>query len=156
MRPPHPCTSAAHCDREIQLCAGLVPYAAIVGNHHAETVVARSKIVIERLPARTGLLEPFPYANSHRLVTIEIHDSTRSDSGGRSVFRVAEFLELQGANSRLRPEWSATATLMSCPITAKEPSSDIAALPNQRCGGEGVVHTAQARPQNRMSLGAAD
>src|SRR5690348_1980167 len=28
------------------------------------------------------LLEPFPYADSHRLVTLEIHDSTRSDPGG--------------------------------------------------------------------------
>jgi len=44
------------------------------------------------------LLEPFPYADSHRLVTIEIHDSTRSDPGGRSGFRVPEFLDYQEQN----------------------------------------------------------
>ena len=44
------------------------------------------------------LLEPFPYADSHRLVTIEIHDSTRSDPGGRSGFRVPEFLDYREQN----------------------------------------------------------
>src|ERR1022692_5117159 len=44
------------------------------------------------------LLEPFPYTDSHRLVTIEIHDSSRSDPGGRSGFRVAEFLDYQSQN----------------------------------------------------------
>ncbi|MGA2153424.1 MAG: ABC transporter permease [Bryobacteraceae bacterium] len=44
------------------------------------------------------LLEPFPYTDSHRLVTIQIHDSTRSDPGGRSGFRVPEFLDYQEQN----------------------------------------------------------
>jgi putative ABC transport system permease protein len=44
------------------------------------------------------LLEPFPYADSHRLVTVEIHDSSRSDPGGRSSFKVAEFLDYRAQN----------------------------------------------------------
>ncbi|HLK68647.1 MAG TPA: ABC transporter permease [Bryobacteraceae bacterium] len=44
------------------------------------------------------LLEPFPYTDSHRLVTIEIHDSSRSDPGGRTGFRVPEFLDYQAQN----------------------------------------------------------
>ncbi len=44
------------------------------------------------------LLEPFPYADSNRLVTIEIHDSTRSDPGGRTGFLAPEFLDYQEQN----------------------------------------------------------
>ncbi len=44
------------------------------------------------------LLEPFPYADAHRLVTIEIHDSTRSDPGGRTAFLAPEFLDYQEQN----------------------------------------------------------
>ena len=44
------------------------------------------------------LLEPFPYTDAQRLVTIEIHDTGRSDPGGRSSFRVQEFLDYRSQN----------------------------------------------------------
>src|SRR5579862_2267930 len=37
-------------DKEIQKIAGLIPHAAVIAGHDAETVVAWRKIVIERLP----------------------------------------------------------------------------------------------------------
>jgi hypothetical protein len=36
-------------------------------------------------------LEPFPHKDSHRLMTIEIHDTDRSDPGGRGGFTTSEF-----------------------------------------------------------------
>ncbi len=44
------------------------------------------------------LLEPFPYTDSHHLVTIEIHDATRSDPGGRTAFRAPEYLDYVAQN----------------------------------------------------------
>src|ERR1051326_7262625 len=41
------------------------------------------------------LLDPFPYTNAERVVTIFIHDVKQSGLGGRSFFRTAEFLEYQ-------------------------------------------------------------
>src|SRR5215217_3275973 len=41
------------------------------------------------------LLDPFPYTNAERVVTIFIHDVKQSGAGGRSFFRTAEFLEYQ-------------------------------------------------------------
>lgn len=41
------------------------------------------------------LLEPFPYTNAEHVVTIHIHDTTRSGRGGRSFFKLPEFLEYQ-------------------------------------------------------------
>src|SRR5262249_34880043 len=44
------------CDGEIQECAGLVPHTAVIGSAHVESVVARRKIGIERLPPSAGVL----------------------------------------------------------------------------------------------------
>jgi predicted permease len=44
---------------------------------------------------RNGLLDPYPYAEVERNVGIEIRDATRARPGGRSFFRVAEFLDYQ-------------------------------------------------------------
>src|SRR2546426_6867273 len=41
------------------------------------------------------LLDPFPYTNAERVVTIFIHDVKQSGTGGRSFFRTAEFIEYQ-------------------------------------------------------------
>src|SRR6266567_4352209 len=41
------------------------------------------------------LLDPFPYTNAERVVTIFIHDVKQSGIGGRSFFRTAEFIEYQ-------------------------------------------------------------
>ncbi|HTS24665.1 MAG TPA: ABC transporter permease [Bryobacteraceae bacterium] len=41
------------------------------------------------------LLDPFPYTNAERVVTIQIHDVTNSQPGGRSFFQLPEFLEYQ-------------------------------------------------------------
>src|SRR5436190_11317390 len=41
------------------------------------------------------LLDPFPYTNAERVVTFYIHDVKQSGLGGRSYFRVPEFLEYQ-------------------------------------------------------------
>ncbi len=45
------------------------------------------------------LLEPFPYADQNRLVSIVIHDSSSSsEAGGRSMFPAAEFLDYREQN----------------------------------------------------------
>lgn len=44
------------------------------------------------------LLEPFPYANQQRLVSIVIHNSASSEPGGRTMFSQPEFLDIQKQN----------------------------------------------------------
>ncbi|MGA9485251.1 MAG: ABC transporter permease [Candidatus Acidiferrales bacterium] len=44
------------------------------------------------------LLEPFPYKNANRLMTIEIHDTDRSEPGGRDGFTTPEFLDYAQRN----------------------------------------------------------
>ena len=41
------------------------------------------------------LLDPYPYANVDRNVTLEIRDASRADRPGRSSFRLPEFLDYQ-------------------------------------------------------------
>jgi predicted permease len=41
------------------------------------------------------LFDPYPYAHADRNVTLQIVDTSRPRSGGRSVFRVGEFLDYQ-------------------------------------------------------------
>src|SRR5437879_13297557 len=44
------------------------------------------------------LLDPFPYTNAERVVTPQIHDVKDSGQGGRSFFKLPEFLEYQNQN----------------------------------------------------------
>jgi putative ABC transport system permease protein len=44
------------------------------------------------------LLNPFPYKDADRVVTISIHDLSNSRRGGRSYFPLEEFLEYQNQN----------------------------------------------------------
>lgn len=44
------------------------------------------------------LLDPFPYTNAERVVSIMIHDVTNSRPGGRTAFQLAEFLDYQEQN----------------------------------------------------------
>ena len=44
------------------------------------------------------LLEPFPYRASERLMTVQIHDTDRSDSGGRAAYMGPEFLDFASQN----------------------------------------------------------
>src|ERR1700685_1842265 len=44
------------------------------------------------------LLEPFPYTDGQRLVTIQIHDSSQSQPFGREFFAQPEFLDYQQQN----------------------------------------------------------
>jgi putative ABC transport system permease protein len=44
------------------------------------------------------LLDPFPYADANRIVSIVIHDTARSQPGGRSWFEVPEFFDYQDQN----------------------------------------------------------
>jgi putative ABC transport system permease protein len=44
------------------------------------------------------LLEPFPYKDSRRLMNIEIHDTDRSEPGGREGFTTPEFLDYAQQN----------------------------------------------------------
>src|SRR5688572_881035 len=44
------------------------------------------------------LLNPFPYADPQRVVSIQIRDTTSSRPGGRSGFQVPEFLDYQEQN----------------------------------------------------------
>src|SRR5205085_12527552 len=41
------------------------------------------------------LLDPFPYVDARSVVAIQIHDTSSSRPGGRTYFRVPEFLEFQ-------------------------------------------------------------
>src|SRR5262245_35668451 len=41
------------------------------------------------------LLDPFPYKDAHRVVAIQIHDTSSSRPGGRSWFQAPEFLDYQ-------------------------------------------------------------
>jgi putative ABC transport system permease protein len=44
------------------------------------------------------LLNPFPYTDAHRVVAIQIHDTTSSQPFGRTFFQVPEFLDYQEQN----------------------------------------------------------
>lgn len=44
------------------------------------------------------LLEPFPYADQQRLVSLVIHDTSSREEGGRSLFPAAEFLDYREQN----------------------------------------------------------
>ena len=44
------------------------------------------------------LLEPFPYTDQQRLISIQIHDATRNDRFGRPFFSPPEFLDYQQQN----------------------------------------------------------
>jgi putative ABC transport system permease protein len=44
------------------------------------------------------LLDPFPYTDAHRVVAIQIHDTTSARPGGRTFYQVPEFLEMQEQN----------------------------------------------------------
>src|SRR6185369_13080869 len=44
------------------------------------------------------LVDPFPYVGVDRVVAFQIRDGTRPDSGGRSVFQTAEFLDYKDAS----------------------------------------------------------
>ena len=44
------------------------------------------------------LLNPFPYTDAERVVSIQIHDVASSRPGGRSFFRAPEFLDYQEQN----------------------------------------------------------
>jgi putative ABC transport system permease protein len=44
------------------------------------------------------LLEPFPYTDQQRLISVRIHDSTQSGEFGRPVFSQPEFLDYQQQN----------------------------------------------------------
>jgi putative ABC transport system permease protein len=44
------------------------------------------------------LLDPFPYADSQRMVQFEIHDSARSEPGGRGALLIPELLDYQAQN----------------------------------------------------------
>src|SRR5262249_7022871 len=41
------------------------------------------------------LLDPFPYTDAHRVVSIRIHDTSSSRPGGRTFFPAPEFLDYQ-------------------------------------------------------------
>src|ERR1700682_3651358 len=45
-----------------------------------------------------AVLNPFPYADQHRLVGIEIHDMAGPASGGRSYLSTPEFLDYAERN----------------------------------------------------------
>ncbi|HEU0180064.1 MAG TPA: ABC transporter permease [Blastocatellia bacterium] len=44
------------------------------------------------------LLDPFPYTDAHRVVAIQIHDTSNSRPGGRTYFQTPEFLDYQEQN----------------------------------------------------------
>ncbi|HTU45017.1 MAG TPA: ABC transporter permease [Bryobacteraceae bacterium] len=44
------------------------------------------------------LLEPFPYTDQQRLISVQIHDSVQNGPGGRPVFSQPEFLDYQQQN----------------------------------------------------------
>src|SRR5262244_1724548 len=44
------------------------------------------------------LLDPFPYTDAHRVVAIQIHDTSSSRPGGRTYFQTPEFLDYREQN----------------------------------------------------------
>src|SRR5215510_280146 len=44
------------------------------------------------------LLDPFPYTDAHRVVAVQIHDTSSSRPGGRTFYQTPEFLDLQEQN----------------------------------------------------------
>src|SRR5262245_57773213 len=44
------------------------------------------------------LLDPFPYTDAHRIVAIQIRDTSSSRPGGRTFFQAPEFLDYQEQN----------------------------------------------------------
>lgn len=44
------------------------------------------------------LLDPFPYTDAGRIVTMNIHDSARGGEGGRGNFKIPEFLDYRDQN----------------------------------------------------------
>src|SRR5215813_13738285 len=44
------------------------------------------------------LLDPFPYTDAHRVVAIQIHDTSSSRPGGRTYYQTPEFLDYQEQN----------------------------------------------------------
>ncbi len=48
------------------------------------------------------LLEPFPYADQQRLVSLVIHDETSRQEGGRMMFPGSEFLDYREQNRSFR------------------------------------------------------
>src|SRR5262245_36128445 len=44
------------------------------------------------------LLDPFPYTDTQRVVSIQIHDTSSSRPGGRTFFQAPEFLDYQEQN----------------------------------------------------------
>src|SRR6266498_5170653 len=44
------------------------------------------------------LLDPFPYTDAHRIIAIQIHDTSSSRPGGRTGFQTPEFLDYQEQN----------------------------------------------------------
>src|ERR1017187_9404591 len=56
------------------------------------------------------LLDPFPYTNAERVVSFQIHDVKDTGPGGRSSFKLPEFLEYRSEERRVgkecRSRWS--------------------------------------------------
>src|SRR5262245_8726543 len=44
------------------------------------------------------LLDPFPYTDAHRVVAIQIRDTSSSRPGGRTFYQTPEFLDYQEQN----------------------------------------------------------
>jgi hypothetical protein len=49
-------------------------------------------------PFQNILLDPFPYTDAHRVVAIQIHDTSSSRPGGRTFYQTPEFLDFQEQN----------------------------------------------------------
>src|SRR3954452_4443879 len=41
------------------------------------------------------LLEPFPYRQADRIITVQVHDSKRTQPGGRGAYSTPEFVDLR-------------------------------------------------------------
>ena len=85
-------------DGKIERCAGLVPHPAVIAGRDAEAVVARRKIVVERLPAVANVL---PIADpAFQLVAKQ--DLFRRDQAERGVvdLQIAD----QRGQAQVRPE----------------------------------------------------
>ena len=44
------------------------------------------------------LLDPFPYKDANHIVSLQIHDMSRGERGGRGGFQIPEFLDWQQQN----------------------------------------------------------
>ena len=78
--------------------ANLIEAARLHANCRADAGVGIGSTTTIFSAIQNILLDPFPYTDAHRVVAIQIRDTSSSRPGGRTAFRAPEFLDYQEQN----------------------------------------------------------